>query len=265
MVLVASTNGPHLRLLKQAMALVVFSLRQIDRLAIVSYTLAAAPRVFPLRRMTSYGKRTALQLIERINYMSEADPIEGLKKGIKILEDRTHRNPDSRILHLSDNPTVPYHANNWVDPPPTPIHEFHVGFGVGSSSRFVIHEFEEFLAKMLGGNVGEIQLRIRGDGEEAGTGRVIWIGEVRGEEERIFLEVGDCRHVHVEYRYVEGGVEECVIRSGEVVLGVVENGVERGRDGMESGSGRDSCGRRWDFHDPYMARRWAKHLHGLRL
>jgi hypothetical protein len=64
LVLVANPNGPHLRLLKQSIALVVFSLRPIDRLAIVTYSSDAA-RAFPLRRMTSYGKRTALLVIDR--------------------------------------------------------------------------------------------------------------------------------------------------------------------------------------------------------
>jgi len=270
LVLVASPNGPHLRLLKQAMALVVFSLRHIDRLAIVTYSSAAA-RVFPLRRMTSYGKRTALQVIDRLFYMGQADPVEGLKKGIKILEDRVHKNPESCILHLSDNPTRPYHAVS-MELPSTPIHRFHVGFGFGTSSGFVIQEFEEFLAKMLGGIVREIQLRICGAGEEVGSGRVIRIGEIRGgKERRILLDLGDFTHVYVEYSYIEGEIDECVRRTGETVVGVgehkddvLENGEETVRD-MNTGGGRSSSVESWDFHDPYMARRWAKHLHGYRL
>ncbi|XP_004486387.1 probable E3 ubiquitin-protein ligase WAVH2 isoform X2 [Cicer arietinum] len=275
-VLVASPNGPHLRLLKQAMALVVFSLRHIDRLAIVTYSSAAA-RVFPLRRMTSYGKRTALQVIDRLFYMGQADPVEGLKKGIKILEDRVHKNPESCILNLSDNPTRPYHAIS-MELPSTPIHRFHVGFGFGTSSGFVMQEFEEFLAKMLGGIVREIQLRICEAGEEGGNGRVIRIGEIRGgEERRIVLDLGDCSHVYVEYSYIEGEIDECVRRNGESVVGVGEH---KGDDdvlevGEESESerdmntatigGRSSNVESWDFHDPYMARRWAKYLHGYRL
>ncbi|CAJ2658127.1 hypothetical protein L195_g006141 [Trifolium pratense] len=277
LVLVASPNGPHLRLLKQAMALVVFSLRHIDRLAIVTYSSAAA-RVFPLRRMTTYGKRTALQVIDRLFYMGQADPVEGLKKGIKILEDRLHKNPESCILHLSDNPTRPYHAI-CMELPSTPIHRFHVGFGFGTSSGFVMQEFEEFLAKMLGGIVREIQLRICGAGEEAGNGRVIRIGEIRGgEERRIVLDLGDCSHVYVEYSYIEGEIDECVRRTGESVVGladehkcddVSENGEdsESERDMMNTTNigGRNSSVESWDFHDPYMARRWAKYLHGYRL
>ncbi|CAL0301069.1 unnamed protein product [Lupinus luteus] len=275
LVLVASPNGPHLRLLKQSMALVVFSLRHIDRLAIVTYSSAAA-RVFPLRRMTSYGKRTALQVIDRLFYMGQADPVEGLKKGIKILEDRMHKNPESCILHLSDNPTRPYHAVS-MELPPTPIHRFHVGFGYGTSSGFVMQEFEEFLTKMLGGIVREIQLRICGAEEEVGSGRVIRIGEIRGgEERRIVLDMGDCTHVYVEYSYIEGEIDECVRRTGETVVAVgnhkgddndddkvTEGAEEIGRD-MNTG-GRTSSVESLDFHDPYMARRWAKHLHGYRL
>ncbi|XP_057429709.1 E3 ubiquitin-protein ligase WAV3-like isoform X2 [Lotus japonicus] len=274
LVLVASPNGPHLRLLKQAMALVVFSLRQVDRLAIVTYSSAAA-RVFPLKRMTSYGKRTALQVIDRLFYMGQADPVEGLKKGIKILEDRVHKNPESCILHLSDNPTRPYHATS-MELPSTPIHRFHVGFGFGTSSGFVMQEFEEFLGKMLGGIVREVQLRICGAGEEAGSGRVIRIGEIRGgEERRILLDLGGCTtHVYVEFSYIEGEIDECVRRTGETVVGVgehksggdvAESGEESVRDMMSTAGGRSSSVESWDFHDPYMARRWAKHLHGYRL
>ncbi|ESR63210.1 hypothetical protein CICLE_v10014880mg [Citrus x clementina] len=263
LVLVASPNGPHLRLLKQSMALVVFSLRPIDRLAIVTYSSAAA-RVFPLKRMTSYGKRMALQVIDRLFYMGQADPIEGLKKGIKILEDRAHKNPQSCILHLSDTPTRTYHAINLQVP--FPVHRFHVGFGFGSSNGFVMHEFEEFLATLLGGNVREIQLRIR---EEA---RIIRLGELRGgEERRILLDLGECEDVRVEYSYVEGGIDEC-IRTGETLVNI-EDKREASNERIEPVSGTDvsiiggrtSSVESWDYHDPYMARRWAKHLHGYRL
>lgn len=258
MVLIASPNGPHLRLLKQSMALVVFSLRPIDRLAIVTYSSAAA-RVFPLRCMTSYGKRTALQVIDRLFYMGQADPIEGLKKGIKILEDRAHKNPQSRILHLSDSPTRSYHAMNLQFP--IPIHRFHVGFGFGTSNGFVMHEFEEFLTQLLGGVVREVQLRI---GEE---GRIIRLGDLRGgEERRILMDLGECVHVSVGYSYVEGGSEECM-KTGETMVSVEDKReTEDGNreNGINIVGGRTSCVENWDYHDPYMARRWAKHLHGYR-
>ncbi|KAJ7946484.1 Zinc finger, RING-type [Quillaja saponaria] len=267
LVLVASPNGPHLRLLKQSMALVVFSLRHIDRLAIVTYSSAAA-RIFPLRRMTSYGKRSALQVIDRLFYMGQADPMEGLKKGIKILDDRMHKNPQSCILHLSDNPTRPYHAIS-MEMPTTPIHRFHVGFGFGTSNGFVMHEFEEFLASLLGGVVQELQLRIGGTGDEVSSSRVIRFGELKGgEERRILLDLGDCEHISVGYSYIEGEVDECVRRTGETWVSVGDHkgsSTEAADERDMSIGSRTSSVESWDFHDPYMARRWAKHLHGYRL
>ncbi|KAL5981326.1 hypothetical protein ACLOJK_015381 [Asimina triloba] len=262
LVLVASTNGPHLRLLKQSMALVVFSLRSVDRLAIVTYS-SAATRVFPLRRMSSHGKRTALQVIDRLFYLGEADPSEGLKKGMKILEDRNHHNPQCCILHLSDSPTRASYISREMQFP-VPIHCFHVGFGFGTSNGFVMHEFEEFLIRLLGGVVREAQLRI---GEEG----VVRLGELRsGEERRIPLGMGDCGFVCVGYSYIEGGLDDECLKTGEMIVGIADKG-QRDDDG-EIGNNRDlSIGgrssnvERWDYHDPYMARRWAKHLHGYRL
>ncbi|KAG2684584.1 hypothetical protein I3843_10G081800 [Carya illinoinensis] len=260
LVLVASPNGPHLRLLKQSLAMVVFSLRPIDRLAIVTHSSAAA-RVFPLRRMTSYGKRAALQVIDRLFYMGQADPFEGLKKGIKVLEDRVHKNPQSCILHLSDSPTQSYHAVDMEMP--VPIHRFHVGFGFGTSNGFVMHEFEQFLSRMLGGVIRDVQLRI---GEDVGSCRIVRIGELKGsDEKRISLDLGEYGHIRVGYSYVEGEVDEC-IRTGETIVSIGDKSTPTGTAGRDViTGGRTSSVESWDYHDPYMARRWAKHLHGYRL
>ncbi|XP_047958592.1 E3 ubiquitin-protein ligase WAV3-like [Salvia hispanica] len=255
LVLVASSNGPHLRLMKQAMALVVFSLRPMDRLAIVTYSSAAA-RVFPLRRMTSYGKRTALQVIDRMFYMGQADPMEGLKKGAKILEDRVHKNVQSSILHLTDTPSRSYHRFDMEVG--VVVHRFHVGFGFGESSGFSMHRFEEFLARTLGGAVRDVQVRINQGA------RIVRIEELRGGEERnIPVYLPDCGPVRVEYSYTEGGGDGECVRRGEAVVADRGDGSGDG-DGVGIG-GRMSSGESWDFHDPFMARRWAKHLHGYRL
>ncbi|CAI9756699.1 unnamed protein product [Fraxinus pennsylvanica] len=256
LVLVASPNGPHLRLMKQSMALVVSSLRPMDRLAIVTYSSAAA-RIFSLRRMTSYGKRKALQVIDRLFYMGQADPMEGLKKGVKILGDRVHRNPESCILHLSDNLSRSYHRFDMEVP--VKIHRFHVGFGYGTSNGFIMNAFEEFLARTLGGAIRDIQLRI---GEGA---RVVRIGELRGGEERkIPLYLGESGHVRLEFSYVDSEDEEHV-RTGETVVGIMDKGdISDGADAIPI-CGRTSSVESWDYYDPFMARRWAKHLHGYRL
>ncbi|KAK6154576.1 hypothetical protein DH2020_008824 [Rehmannia glutinosa] len=215
LVLVASPNGPHLRLMKHAMALVVSSLRPIDRLAIVTYSSAAA-RVCPLRRMTSYGKRIALQVIDRLFQIGNADPLDGLKKGVNILEDRVHKNPQSCILHLTDCPS---RSHDWFDSEVNvKIHRFHVGFGLGACNGLIMREFEEFLARILGGRVEDIQLMI-GD-----RTMVVRIGELRGGEERnIPLYVGESGRVCVKYSYSDG---EC-ITTGEDVVGMEDNNGNR--------------------------------------
>ncbi|XP_042458086.1 probable E3 ubiquitin-protein ligase WAVH2 isoform X1 [Zingiber officinale] len=262
LVLVASPNGPHLRLLKQSMALVVFSLRPIDRLAIVTYSTTAT-RALPLRRMSSQGKRAALQVIDRIFYLGEAEPAEGLRKGLKILEDRAHHNPLANILHLSDSPTRSYVCRDLQFP--IPIHRFHIGFGFGMSNGLAMHEFEEFLARLLGGTIRETQLRI---GAEGGW---ISLGDLRGgEEKRIPLDLADdCGFLSVSYSYVEGGVEQR-LSTGEVVVGTEKNDQNDGRQSEIGGSdpgistGSSDSIQRWGYLDPFMARRWAKHLHGCK-
>lgn len=232
--------------------------------------------------MTSYGKRAALQVIDRLFYMGQADPVEGLKKGIKILQDRAHKNPESSILHLSDSSTQFYHDAMDMEVH-IPVHRFHVGFGFGTPNGFIMHEFEEFLAGLLGGFIRDIQLRLR-TGEEASSARIVRIGELRGgEERRILLGLGESEHVSVEYSYIEevGEVDEHV-RTGETMVSLGDSktnaateaatpavtstasGAGR-RDVNAISGGRTSSVESWDYHDPQMARRWAKHLHGYRL
>ncbi|MQM01465.1 hypothetical protein Taro_034221 [Colocasia esculenta] len=230
-VVVVSPNGPHVQLLRQSMALVVFSLRPVDRLAIVAYSAVTATRALPLRRMTSRGKRMALQAVDRVFYLGEADPYDGLKKGAKVLVDRAYQNPLSCILHLSDSPTLVFAGPQRLEVP-FPVHHFLIGFGLVASSGFVMYEFKEFLSRLLGDVIRETQMRI---GEE---GRTVTLGELRvGEERRIPLALaGDRGFLRVGYSFVEGGAEEC-LRTGEVVVGVAEKD-----DGsvVESGAGRST-------------------------
>ncbi|KAJ4791913.1 Zinc finger (C3HC4-type RING finger) family protein [Rhynchospora pubera] len=263
-VLVVSANGPHIRLLKQSMAVVIFSLRAMDRLAIVTYSTTAT-RAFPLRRMSAQGKRTALQVIDRISYTGGRSPLEGLQKGAKILEDRTHRNPIARILHLSDGINRSQMSLE-LGHVQFPIDFYDIGVGFGMPSELLMHEFEDFVSGLLGGVIRGVRLRI---GDQIGWLR---IGELRGgEERRIPLDlVGDCGYVVVGYSYVEGrGIEE-EVRSGEAVVGFEEKDGRSDSDCEERERhlsmtvARRSCGDRWEYLDPLMVRRWAKHLHGYR-
>lgn len=187
-----------------------------------------------------------------------------MQKGLKILEDRAHQNPSKCILHLSDNPIRGYVGVD-MNTSSIPVHQFHVGLGFGVQNSFVMHEFEELLARLLGGVIGDTQLRI---GEHGG---VVRLGELRGgEERRIPLDlVSECGFVLVGYSYLEGGREEQP-RTGEVAVGFEEKGDNRyhgvGDMGPSiSGERRSSCcAENWDHLDPFMARRWAKHFNVYR-
>lgn len=264
LVLVASPSGPHSRLLKQAMILVTSSLRPVDRLAIVTYSCVAA-RVFALRRMTSCGKRAALRVIDRLFYTGQTDPSQGILKGIKVLKDRAYKNPQCSILHISSSSYYP----NSVMHRGVMVHGFHVGLGSETWNGFVLHKLEEFLKNVLGVVASDIQLRI---GME---GNVVKVGELRGGEERqVLLDLGGHVSVRLCYSYVEGDSNECIRRRGETTLSLVddkegivtagdcESAGARDDDYMNSNSVRRSINTgAWDYHDPFMARRWAKRLH----
>ncbi|PKA52801.1 hypothetical protein AXF42_Ash001782 [Apostasia shenzhenica] len=259
-VIVVAPNGSHLRLLKQAIAFAVFSLRSADRLALVICSPAAASRAFALRRMSSNGKHAALQVIDRLLYHGEVDPSEGLQKAVRILDDRRHRNPLSCILHLSDISMARVAEQQHL---PMRIHWFHVGFG--DSNGLFMHEFEEFFLRLIGGEVREVELRV---GNQEG---VVRLHNLRyGEERKVPVDaLGDCDFVYVMYNYREFGVEERTV-CGEAAVGIGEKeGDDRWRgeedEELSCRNGfRRSCVESWDYLDPFMARRWAKHLHGCR-
>ncbi|ERN19070.1 hypothetical protein AMTRI_Chr10g233220 [Amborella trichopoda] len=279
LVMVVNPTGQNLRLFKELMAVVVFSLRPVDRLAIVASS-SGPSRTFPLRRMFSQGKRAALQAIDRLIFPSDGDPTESLSRGIVILEERAHRNPNACILFLSDGQIGGYHP--LLDEQLSiPIHRFDFGPSFRVPDEFVRHGFEEFLVGLLGGVIRETELRLRVDGARGEV--LVELGDMGvGEERMILVEIGESKLVSVGYSYEEGGVEGGS-RTGEMILGFREtrgryngghergmtdsrerchNGVERGVSEASSG-GRRSCAERWEYYDPCMARRWAKHLHGL--
>lgn len=124
-----------------------------------------------------------------------------------------------------------------------------------------MHEFEEFLARVIGEEIRDVGLRI---GKEEMEVRV---DDLRsGEERRIPVDLsGEIEFVQVRYEYKEWGCKEIMV-NGEMELEIGEKGEGRKEDEeMSNGVGpRRSCGERWDYLDPFMARRWAKHLHGYR-
>ncbi|MCO5608321.1 hypothetical protein L7F22_062527 [Adiantum nelumboides] len=96
-----SMAGRKLVLLKQAMGFVVRNLSSADRLSVVVFS-STAKRIFPLRKMGEEGQRQAIQAMDALVASGGTNIAEGLRKGVKILEDRRAKNPISSIMLLSD-------------------------------------------------------------------------------------------------------------------------------------------------------------------
>jgi hypothetical protein len=99
---------------------------------------------------------------------------------------------------------------------------------------------------------------------------MVRLGELRGgEERRIPLDlVAECGFILVGYSYLEGGRED-QLRTGEVAVGFEDKGDDGFGWARETGlciggERRSCCVDRRDYHDPFMARRWAKHFNVYR-
>lgn len=96
-------TGAKLQMLKRAMRLVVSSLGPCDRLSIVATSASFAKRLLPLRRMSPDGQRSARRIVERLVSGQGSCAREGLKKAVKVLEDRRQSNPVAGIVLLTDS------------------------------------------------------------------------------------------------------------------------------------------------------------------
>ncbi|KAI5077458.1 hypothetical protein GOP47_0007282 [Adiantum capillus-veneris] len=96
-----SMAGRKLLLLKQAMNFVIHNLSAADRLSVVVFS-STAKRIFPLRRMGEDGQRQALQAVDALIATGGTNIAEGLRKGVKVLEECREKNPVSSIMLLSD-------------------------------------------------------------------------------------------------------------------------------------------------------------------
>ena len=99
-------SGAKLRLMKSSMRFVISSLGSADRLSIVAFS-AESKRLFPLRRMTAGGQRSARRIIDAlaaIDQNRDGAPVknDALKKAAKVLEDRREKNTVASIVVFSD-------------------------------------------------------------------------------------------------------------------------------------------------------------------
>ncbi|KAK8496741.1 hypothetical protein V6N13_096930 [Hibiscus sabdariffa] len=97
----ASMSGTKLALLKRAMGFVIQNLSSNDRLSVIAFS-STARRLFPLRRMSDLGRQQALQAVNSLVAYGGTNIAEGLRKGAKVMEDRTEKNPVASIIVLSD-------------------------------------------------------------------------------------------------------------------------------------------------------------------
>ncbi|GAB4840788.1 hypothetical protein Ancab_021550 [Ancistrocladus abbreviatus] len=96
-----SMAGAKLTLLKHAVCFVAQNLGPSDRLSLVTFS-STARRIFPLRRMTDAGREDAIIAINSLSAGGGTSIVQGLKKGVQVLEDRRESNPVASIILLSD-------------------------------------------------------------------------------------------------------------------------------------------------------------------
>ncbi|KZV24321.1 hypothetical protein F511_01803 [Dorcoceras hygrometricum] len=96
-----SMDGAKLVLTKHALNFIIENLGPGDRLSLVAFS-SSASRIFPLLRMTDTGREVAKQAVSSLNAEGGTNIVEGLKKGIRVLNQRRERNSVSSIILLSD-------------------------------------------------------------------------------------------------------------------------------------------------------------------
>ncbi|CAI9783511.1 unnamed protein product [Fraxinus pennsylvanica] len=106
-----SMSGSKLDLLKSAVCFVIENLGPSDRLSIVSFS-ESAHRIFPLCRMSCTGREDATLAVSLLSADGETNIVEGLKKGARVLEERSERNPVASIVLLSDGKDTYNDMNN---------------------------------------------------------------------------------------------------------------------------------------------------------
>ncbi|CAN8287219.1 unnamed protein product [Cochlearia groenlandica] len=96
-----SMAGTKLALLKRAMGFVIQNLGSNDRLSVIAFS-SNARRLFPLTKMSDSGRQIALQGVNSLVANGGTNIAEGLRKGVKVMEDRRDKNSVASIILLSD-------------------------------------------------------------------------------------------------------------------------------------------------------------------
>ncbi|KAJ6712751.1 CALCIUM-ACTIVATED CHLORIDE CHANNEL REGULATOR [Salix purpurea] len=150
---VSGSMASKLILLKRAVNFILQNLGPSDRLSIVTFS-SSARRILPLRIMSGSGREDAIRVVNSLSAIGGTNIVAGLKKGIRVLEERRQHNSVANIILLSDGcdtqshnthnrleylkslPTSIFPSNNASgeesQQPTFPIHTF--GFGLDHDS-----------------------------------------------------------------------------------------------------------------------------------
>ena len=150
---VSGSMAGKLILLKRAVNFIIQNLGPSDRLSIVTFS-SSARRILPLRTMSGSGREDAISVVNSLSATGGTNIVAGLRKGVRVLEERRQHNSVASIILLSDGcdtqshsthnrleylkllPTLIFPSNNASGEesrqPTFPIHTF--GFGLDHDS-----------------------------------------------------------------------------------------------------------------------------------
>ncbi|VVB09852.1 unnamed protein product [Arabis nemorensis] len=108
------TGSSKIETVKRAMKLVISSLRDTDRLSMVSFS-SSSKRLTPLRRMTANGRRLARRIVDEISGDGYGMSVnDAVKKAAKVIEDRRQKNLFTTIFVLTDRNKNSAHQAQWA-------------------------------------------------------------------------------------------------------------------------------------------------------
>ncbi|CAH8325931.1 unnamed protein product [Eruca vesicaria subsp. sativa] len=219
-------GGSKVETVRRAMRLLISSLRENDRLSMVSFS-SSSKRLSPLRRMTANGRRVARRILDDISgegMMMMMSVKDAVKKAAKVIEDRRERNLFATIFVLTDSAHQAHSdfvSSTRVSEIPT--HTLHLGACVAEDV------FAKRIRGLLSVSVQDLTLHLglvsgSGQGEITSvyslSGRPLWLGSglVRlgdmygGEERELLVEVkssgGSHRVMTVRSRHVDPTTQE---------------------------------------------------------
>ncbi|KAG6788141.1 hypothetical protein POTOM_004195 [Populus tomentosa] len=112
---VSGSMASKLILLKRAVNFIIQNLGPSDRLSIVTFS-SSARRILPLRTMSGSGREDAISVVNSLSATGGTNIVAGLRKGVRILEERRQHNSVASIILLSDGcDTLSHNTHNRLE------------------------------------------------------------------------------------------------------------------------------------------------------